>query len=324
MQRWPSEKIVRPSSCIFGSKGAPLNRSRILIILNGICRRKAHFQRHILPQLSLSFNIEVRETTYAGHAEALAREGSREGFNAIISAGGDGTTHQVINGVLNSGLAQLPSVGLIPLGSGNDLARAFGIKANVPQLVSILNSDPKLIDVGLAITNDASGSQQKRYFINECSLGMGPEVVRRVNQSARSAAARWMYLKAIVATFLQLKAEKIEVKSEGFSWSGLSRVLAIANGNCFGHGIYIAPNASPADGQLNVFLAANPGMLKFLRLLQELKRPVESEADCLQYFTTRMVEVISSTALPVEADGELLGFTPLRCEVQAAKIKFLY
>lgn len=272
----------------------------------------------------MEYDIEVRETEYAGHAESLAVQGAEEGFHTILSAGGDGTMHQVVNGVLSSEVSTKPLLGLIPLGSGNDLARAFNITGDVQQLVTFLKvNQPRLIDVGLAQTVDANGNQTSRYYINECSVGMGPDVVRRVNSAGRSSAATLMYLKAIVTTFLTLKPEWIEVYSKNFQWSGLSRVLAVANGKCFGHGIYIAPDASPSDGMLNVFLAANPGMIRFLVLLQELKTPKQSKADCLRYFTSEKVLVTSRKPLAIEADGELIGLTPLQCEIKVAAVKFL-
>ncbi len=269
--------------------------------------------------------MEVRETTFAGHAEVLATAATKEGFPIILSAGGDGTMHQILNGVLAAGIDTLPVLGLIPLGSGNDLARPFAIKADAIQISRLLQAnDPGLIDIGCARTTDTNGVITTRYFINECSIGMGPEVVRRMNDTGRSSAAALMYLKAIVSTFFMLKPEWIEVKSETFNWSGMSRVLAVANGRCFGHGIFIAPEASVNDGQLNVFLAANPGLLRFITLLQQLKKPRQSKASCLHYFTTKKVLVTSKKPLPVEGDGEPIGFTPLECEIKSQKVKFFY
>jgi len=246
-----------------------------------------------------------------------------QGFQVILSAGGDGTAHQVLNGVMKSGLAP-PLLGLIPLGSGNDLARAVGAIADAGHIINLVRMNRVVqIDVGLIRAQDTEGQQVTEYFINECSMGMGPEVVRRVNAGGRFLGAGLMYLKSIIATFLFLKPESIKVTAGELKWSGKSRVMAIANGKAFGHGVYIAPQASVCDGVLNLFIAANPPLLRFLMLLQVLKKPRESGDGCLTYATSSQVEVTSERPLPVEADGELVGYSPLYCEVVRNKVNFL-
>jgi diacylglycerol kinase (ATP) len=294
----------------------------VLVILNGVSRKKKLFYRRIHPLLKQNFDAEVWETQHAGHAEQLASQGVAKGFNIILSAGGDGTMHQVINGVMQHDKATL--VGLIPLGSGNDTARALGAILDPKIIIDCIEQRrTRLIDVGSVTARDGSGTPVKRYFINECSIGMGPEVVRRLNEGGRSLGPSLMYLKSIITTFLTNKPEALRIEADGFSWSGKSRVTAIANGKAFGHGIYIAPNSSVSDGLLNLFIAANPSLMRFLMLLQALKRPAESKDRCLTYRTSKRIKVTSDKALPVEADGEPIGFLPLTCEVAPRKLNFL-
>jgi len=217
-----------------------------------------------------------------------------------------------------------PVLGLIPLGSGNDLARSLGVNLDAQRIVDLVREGrPTEVDVGFIVAEDKDGKRLTRYFINECSMGMGPEVVRRVNKGARFLSAGLMYLRSIVATFLFLKAEVLHVKAGALAWSGKSRVMAIANGRTFGHGIYIAPNSSMTDGLLNLFIAADPPLLRFLMLLQVLKRPAESRDKCLTYAKATRVEIGSGKPLPLEADGEMVGFSPFTCEVAVKKISVL-
>lgn len=296
-----------------------------LVILNGISRKRGRFNRRILPVLRKEFGVDVVITQHAGHAETLAAQASREGRTIIISAGGDGTMSQVINGVMNSGVEILPSIGLIPLGSGNDLARTLKVSTDVKRLVNaIKENNPRETDVGLLHVVDESGNEHSRYFINECSIGMGPSVVQRINESSKLWGSSLGYLKSIVSTFFSNKPEKIHIKSKNYEWSGQARVLAIANGKAFGHSIYIAPDAIMDDGKLNMFLVGGLPLFKFLTYLQRVKTPVKiDDIQWIDYQVMEKVIIESDRKLAVEADGELVGYTPLRCEVLRKKIKLL-
>jgi diacylglycerol kinase (ATP) len=237
----------------------------VLVILNGVSRKKKLFYRSIYPLLKQRFDAEVWETQHAGHAEELASIGVVKGFNTVISAGGDGTMHQVINGVMKHDKPALV-IGLIPLGSGNDLARALGAILDPKIIIDLIQQrKTRLIDVGSVTVRDETGTPLKRFFINECSIGMGPEVVRRLNERSTLLGPALMYLKSIV----------------------------------------------------------NPSLPRFLMLLQVLKRPAEAGDKCLTYRTSKRVRVTSEKALPVEADGEPVGFLPLTCEVAVRKLNFL-
>lgn len=284
----------------------------ILVVLNGISRKREKFLRDIYPALK-GFQIQIRETEYSGHAEKIAA--TARGFDVILAAGGDGTMSQVVNGVLNSDNSEV-AIGLVPLGSGNDLARSLKIKAeNIHGLLH--RNQPRHFDVGQVTFGDST----KRYFINECSIGMGPEVVRRIEGSG-NANASVKYLSAIIKTFFSHMPEEIHVRANGFEWNGKARVLAMANGKAFGHSIYIAPDAEMDDGRLNMFLCKGLPLVKFLLYLQTLKQPRKiNDHKWINYAAVDEITVGSPKPLAVEADGELIGFTPFVCRVLQKKIK---
>lgn len=287
----------------------------ILVIVNGISRKREKFFREIYPALKKEFKIEIAATEYSGHAEALAA--NAQGFDIILSAGGDGTMSQVVNGMLNSANSG-KTLGLIPLGSGNDLARS--LKVNLHDIPALLRKNqPRLFDVGEVTFSDTS----KRFFINECSLGMGPQVVRRV-EGSRILGASITYLKAIVTTFFTHKPERVHIKSPNLEWEGDVRVLAVANGKAFGHSIYIAPDAEMTDGKLNLFMCKGLPLVKFLLYLQAIKTPKKiNDHKWIEYREIEEITIESQKAMAVEADGELIGYTPLTCRVVQKKIKLL-
>jgi Sphingosine kinase and enzymes related to eukaryotic diacylglycerol kinase len=188
----------------------------------------------------------VLETQQAGHAFVLASEAVDKKFDLILAAGGDGTLNQVVNGILAGRESQdsLPTLGIIPLGTGNDFAKMCGVKADGKQLADLIQKASfKPTDAGKISCFDEAGNAQTKYFINVTSIGMGPEVVRRLSNSNRSLGPTLTYLKAITQTFFSHQPQPIFVQANDWEWRGQARVVAIANGKSFGNSLYIAPDA---------------------------------------------------------------------------------
>ncbi|MFZ5972192.1 MAG: diacylglycerol/lipid kinase family protein [Bacteroidota bacterium] len=296
---------------------------RVLIILNGISRRKTYFYRQIVPALQQVAPVTIWETKHAGHAEALATKGALEDYELIMAAGGDGTLHQVVNGLLSAPGRPLPAIGLIPLGSGNDFARTLGIKSKPKELASRLAAAHfQLVDVGKVAQTSGEGNESTRYFMNACSLGLGPEVVRRLQRNTNWGAS-WSYFSAIVRTFLTLKPQSVAIRWPDGVFDGRVCVFAVANGKAFGHAVYIAPDAQADDGVLNSFIAGDFPVWRFLLYLQSIKAGKKVKHANILYRTLTEVEVTSPETLPLEMDGELEGFTPFRVEVLPRHIRFL-
>ncbi len=293
----------------------------MLIILNGISHRRDFFYQQLFPVLRDRFSARVEETSYSGHARAIATAASLRGESLVVAAGGDGTLSQVVNGLFESDRSQLPTLGLIPLGSGNDFARTVKQDSSPKGVLNRFEKrETSLIDVGSVQLIDGT-----HYFINECSVGMGPEVVNRLsNRSWKWAGASVKYLQAILTTFFTHRPTPVTIESSHYSWSGPARVVAISNGKAFGHSIYIAPDASIADRQLNLFLCKGIPLMQFLLYLQAIKKPKKLHAPkWIDYQSLGSVTVSSPTPIPIEADGELIGTTPLACSVASKKLPFI-
>lgn len=298
---------------------------KIAIILNGISRKKKRFYKSILPALQQKFSVSIFETRFVNHAHQLAAEAVTDKYDIILSAGGDGTLHQVVNGMMSIAHPnQLPTLGLIPLGSGNDFANTIGATANPAELVELLSiNQPRPIDLGKLICKDASNQERVKYFINACSVGMGPATVTQMAKAPQWLGADLRYLQSIVRTFLSHTPEPIEIKTSDWNWVGKVRVLAIANGKSFGNKIYIAPDAKPDNGVFSTFLVSDVPLLKFLFYLQVVKGKKKVKDPDVIYSTTTKIEITSSQSVAIEAEGELMGFLPAVMEVLPARIMFL-
>lgn len=295
---------------------------KIAIILNGISRKKKKFYKEIYPTLINHFVVEVMETRHAGHAEELAAMALNQEFDCILAAGGDGTLNQVINGILKNESGNLPSIGLIPLGSGNDFARTCSLRPEAKQLIQLLKAGPTPTDIG-KIECIRNGEKITHYFINECSLGMGPEVVKQLSKSARWWGPDLSYLISIVSTFISHQPQEILCKTNSWTWKGKARVIAIANGKTFGNAIFIAPDANPGDSVFNSFIAGDVPLWKFLIFLQTLKKKRKIDDPLVHYNTLARVELSSAEECALEAEGELVGLLPATITVLMGKISFL-
>jgi YegS/Rv2252/BmrU family lipid kinase len=303
-------------------------RKNAIVILNGISLKKKLFYHDYLPSIAQIFHAEVQETISKNDAISLAAKFTEQHVDVILSAGGDGTLHQVINGVLNGNEMKktLPAIGVIPIGSGNDFFRGTGSKANIEQMMKVFASFTlKEIDVGHVEYAIEPGSPQKEtcYFINVADIGMGPEVVGKVLSSGRPFGSEVAYYKSILNTFLTYKPMVVSATTQDWRWTGKLRTLAVANGKFYGHGLCIAPESKMDDKLFSVFICGNVSVLDFIMHTGTLKKSKHILMNEVLYKTTTAIECSSESPCPIEADGEILGWLPARIKLIDRRLKFL-
>jgi YegS/Rv2252/BmrU family lipid kinase len=303
--------VIPVIEMISGSNQSKSKTLNIAIILNGVSRKKKYFYSSILPALSNMHQTRVFETKSVGHGKQIATEQAAN-CDVLFAAGGDGTLHEVVNGVMVS--LHRPTLGVIPLGTGNDFAGACGVKAESAYLLGLLRQQPKPTDIGLVAYKAIDGTNKQKYFINVCSAGMGPRTVSRMSSMPRWLGAQGRYLGAILQTFFTHRPEEITVEAGGFCWSGRARVAAIANGQSFGNKIFIAPDALVDDGQFNLFVGGEVPLLRFLWYLQQIKMKKKVTALQVHYAVAKEIHLTSDQEMMLEADGELIGYLPARIE----------
>lgn len=197
-------------------------------------------------------------------ARAYAEEMTR-----IISIGGDGTNHSVINAIIQHQKAHpeqgpIP-YGNVPQGTGRDWARSRGIPFSMEAALQwIVETKPRPTDIGL-IRYD----HKERYFLNIASAGLSGEVDRRVNES--TARHPWTFLTATVQTLFSHQPVEMAIQVDGQEWfQGKSYLLAVANGTTFGHGMKFAPNAQSNDGIFDLVLVRGISRLEALMVLSKV------------------------------------------------------
>ena len=246
------------------------------------------------------------ETTARGHGVDLAAAARREGIGMVIAAGGDGTVHEVVNGLLTEQTGQMPVLGVVPLGSGCDYVKTFGIPQELSAAVALLTSEkePIAVDAG-EITFDGG---QRRFFANIAEVGIGPEVVDRASRLPRFLGPA-MYFVAFCLTLPRFKQRTAAVGVDDRNHDVQLTNLVIAIGQVFGGGMRVAPKADASDGLFDVqiqtgsktdYVAGIPKVYKGTHIPHP--RVLEARA--------ATVSVRCEPAALIEADGEVLGSTP--------------
>jgi diacylglycerol kinase (ATP) len=229
----------------------------------------------------------------------------------VIAAGGDGTLHGVVNGVVGGSA----TVAQIPLGTGNDFARAVGIPIRPAEAAGVLASGrAALVDLGRV---------GNRLFINAAGCGFDAAVAERVNRGFRSLGGASAYIAAVIATLFRYRATAMTITVDGQSIARRAMLCAVANGTGYGGGMRIAPEARWDDGLLDVCIVAECSRIEFLRAFPQVFRGVHTHHPKVQMLRGKRVTVESDPPVGVLVDGEIAGTTPVILETVPGAIRFV-
>jgi diacylglycerol kinase (ATP) len=256
---------------------------------------------------------DFRVSRGPGHAEELALEAARDGFTNVVAAGGDGTLHEVTNGLLRAG--RPVSLALIPIGSANDYASSLGQDARAWLRKGAMVTERR-VDIGWV----RSGCGRERYFINGLGLGFNGAVTMEARR-IRGLQGVPLYTLALVRalwnryTFprmvLSIDGEQSEMPTLAFS-----AALGRREGN-----FVLAPNAVLDDGLFDYLHAGPIGRLELLRYVPGMITGRLPAHPHLRFGRCKQVQVESEAALPVHLDGEM--FSVPRDNVRELEIRIM-
>ncbi|HEX2049950.1 MAG TPA: diacylglycerol kinase family protein [Actinomycetota bacterium] len=253
---------------------------------------------------------EVRHTEAPGHATQIARAALDDGCRFLVAVGGDGTVHEVVNGMLEDDGAVAPDavLGVVAAGTGCDFIRTFGLPASPAHAAVHLDGPESFaIDVG-KVTFRRDGATHVRYFPNVAEAGLGAAVVARARRLPR-ALGPLVYFVSFWLSVARWKAAEVEVDLVDRTYRGPMNNLVVANGQFFGGGMKVAPKAAPTDGLLDVQVQHCDKRESIAIMPRIYKGEHVPHRDILEAKRVR-VSIVSERPLPVEADGETLGTTP--------------
>jgi diacylglycerol kinase (ATP) len=273
-------------------------------------------------------DLEVRPAALAtwwtngpGHGELLAARARRQGYERVLAVGGDGTVFEVANGLWLEPEGRLPSLGIVPLGTGCDYVRNFSrVRTLRDHFIRALGESTVAVDVGIVQIQAMDGKPLTRIFLNVLGLGFDARVAARLRRQKLSLAGKTPYLISGLQEILLLNHFRLTGLIDDEPVASQSSILVAALGRYFGGGIKIAPLASPQSGRLQVVWDDELGRLTLMSLLgrtfmgNHLSHPrVRSR------FAGRLHLSADPPAL-VQMEGEPVGLTPLEVSLSPEKL----
>ncbi|MBI2930215.1 MAG: diacylglycerol kinase family lipid kinase [Planctomycetes bacterium] len=253
-------------------------------------------------------DVDVAPTREAGDVLRMAGEAWRLGVRRLIVVGGDGTIHEAANGVVGTNV----ELAIVPAGSGNDFIRTLGIPADVEAAVErAAGSRVRTIDVAEVRFVDGNGRPGRRVFVNIAEAGMGGDVARISRPLRKVVGRRQGYRAGIIAGLLTMRWRPLRLWIDGQrAGEYLMTNLIVANGQYFGGGMRPVPHARVDDGVLDVVLIKDLSRAGVAMEAKALQRGLPREHPNVDWWTAREVRAESDQRVPIEADGEVLGFLP--------------
>ena len=282
--------------------------SNTVVILNPAARSDR--ATRVLSRVeALARDCTVCTTSGPGEAEVLARHAVKEGFDKIVAAGGDGTIHEVVNGLAGSDA----TLGLLPIGTVNVFATELGLPPHDLDLCwEVIKGDNTRV-VDLPSAND-------KYFVQLAGVGLDAQVVKETSANLKRNFGPLSYLIS-AAQIATRKPPRLFIECADSPVAEGSFVL-IGNGRRYG-GPFPFKQARIDDGLLDVVIFKQLGYLEIIKYLQEVFFSSEIRLPEVEYFQTRRIRVSSEQEVPVELDGELVGQCPVEFQMRERTLRVL-
>lgn len=257
----------------------------------------------------------VARTEFQGHAIELAREAVKDGSTFLAAVGGDGTVHEVVNGMIEEDKPINPDAvfGVVAAGTGCDFIKTFGIPAMPSHAVAHLDGDDAFpIDIG-KITFTEEGRKVVRYFANIAEVGLGADVVARAD-TLPGWLGPTVYFFAFWLMMRKHRFARVEVDLVDRKYEGPMNNLVVANGQFFGGGMKIAPKAAPTDGVFDVQIE-HARKREAIAIMPKIYKGEHVPHPDIEESKRVKISINADRPLRIEADGEVLGYSPAEFEV---------
>ena len=259
-----------------------------------------------------SYAIEVRVTWEYGDAVRFVKEASREGIERIVSAGGDGTLNEVVNGLAQLPKDQRPQLAILPLGTANDFATACEIP-HYPLEALRLALEGEAVSIDIVRANE-------RYFINVATGGIGAQITAETPPELKNFLGGGAYTLSAVMKALSFEHSHGKMISENGELEGAFIASALCNGRQAGGGQVLSPNAYINDGLLDAVIILEFSLVDVAQVVSELLDPT-IKGEFVKRFQTTWVESIPKNMRFVNLDGEPYEAEKIHFEILPKEIE---
>jgi diacylglycerol kinase (ATP) len=277
---------------------------RALLVRNPCAKQGADPAQAAIARLTARGVAVTRMDT--GSREAMAAEIARRAgqFDCIVAAGGDGTANALAPAVLEAGVP----LGVLPLGTANDLARTLDIPFDVEAAADVIaEGRRRTIDVGMA--NDIP-------FFNVASIGLSAELVSALGHQTKQRLGRWGYVFAAAKVLTSAQTFRAVIATPAGALRVKSYQIAVGNGRYYGGGVAVRPDAAIDDALLDLYSLGRGGLWKVVATAPLFKRGRHGLFREVKTARGRRLEIRTTEPMPVNLDGELATETPVVIEVK--------
>ncbi|MDK2909149.1 MAG: hypothetical protein PWR20_716 [Bacteroidales bacterium] len=265
-------------------------------------------------------------TTHKEHAISITTTAIKKGFRKFIVVGGDGTLNEVVNGLFIQNLIPIEefSIGLIPVGTGNDWRRSFGISDNYREAIhTLIKGKVFTQDVGLITYKNARGPK-KRFFVNVAGMGYDAMVARKTNtQKDKGKGGPLSYLINLFTSLLYYRYTRVKIIADGTHTESDTFSLSVGIGQFNGGGMRQLPFAHPADGLLDMTLIQKVGKFTIIKEVKNLYDGSFIHHPKVKTFRAKEFTIESVPPIELEVDGESLGHSPFKVQIIPSVLKII-
>jgi YegS/Rv2252/BmrU family lipid kinase len=277
---------------------------------------------NVFKEHGLRFEHVITEAP--GHAIELAKAAAKKGYDMVVSVGGDGTIHEIVNGLYASGNINDNLLGIVSTGTGSDYIRTTGTPRKFEDACRrFLEPKQRTVDLGI-VEYAKNGGRAERLFVNFAGMGFDAEIVRRTTQQFKKLGALPSYLMGTLTTLLAYRNHKISLVVDGQAEERRVCTVIMNNGKYGGGGMLTSPQADLADGLLDVLIIGDVSKPDLLRSLPRIYKGTHLTHPKVAARKAKEIEVKSlGEKLYLQADGELLGEVPARFRILPAALHII-